>query len=281
MDSATIYTAVRDRYTTTALTSSSPNYTITAALAFGYSAADLSSIPADSNLGVSCGNPLALANLAAGETVVDLGCGAGFDCFLAARKVGVSGHVIGVDMNEDMLLKARTNAVRSGITNTTFLHSLITSLPLESASAHVVISNCVINLVPAAEKPLVFKEIFRILRPGGRLAVSDILTRKELPAMMKRDVALYVGCVAGASRREEYEGWMREAGFEEVVVVDAGVDLNVYTRAEDGGEGKEREGCCGAEKPAAGVVEGMKTSWRDVDLNEWAGSFKIFAVKSI
>ena len=262
MDSTTIYSAVKDRYTATVRAPSNPSYSNTVAQAFGYSASDLSSIPSEANLGVSCGNPLALANLKQGETVVDLGCGAGFDCFLAARKVGDEGMVIGVDMNEvrhlishhdvkyavlrcgqDMLSKARLNASRASITNTTFLSALITSIPLSNSTADVVISNCVINLVPVAEKPLVFKEIYRLLKPGGRLAISDILIKKDLSEQMKNDLALYVGCVAGASKKEEYEEWLVDAGFGEVVVVDAGVDLNVYTQTD--GEDDVGGSCCG------------------------------------
>ncbi|KAF2440183.1 putative ubiE/COQ5 methyltransferase [Karstenula rhodostoma CBS 690.94] len=279
MDSNTIAKAVEERYTASVSAPPNPSYTNAVAQAFGYSASDLCTIPSESNLGLSCGNPLALANLHNGETVIDLGCGAGFDCFLAARKVGEGGTVLGVDMNETMLAKARLNATKAGVYNTTFLLSRITAINLNDATADIVISNCVINLVPHNEKRLVFGEMFRLLKPGGRLAVSDILTKRELSEEMKRDVALYVGCVAGASTKEEYEVWLEEAGFGEVMIVDAGVDLNVYTRTGD--EGVAGEGCCGSRKTAASVIEGMKTEFRDVDLNQWAGSFKIFAVKGV
>jgi arsenite methyltransferase len=300
MDSTTIYNHVHTRYSATARTDSPTDHVQTVARAFGYSAEDLASIPSASNLGLSCGNPLALASLKQGETVVDLGCGAGFDVFLAAKKLGDKGRAIGVDMNEvakspsrallgwslthiqDMLAKARANASKSHTNNVSFVHSRITAINLPDESADVVISNCVINLVPDAEKHLVFKEMHRLLRPGGRLAVSDILTRKPLPGDMKRNVALYVGCVAGASSKEEYEKWLGEAGFEDVAIVDEGSDLNVWTRGEasgccDGGEVEEKEqACCNGErKEDGGVAEDMKRDLKEMDLNEWAGEKKL------
>ncbi|KAJ4300005.1 hypothetical protein N0V90_005253 [Kalmusia sp. IMI 367209] len=292
MDSTDVYTSVKDRYTATAMAPNNSSYSNNVAQAFGYSPSDLASIPAESNLGLSCGNPLALANLKEGETVIDLGCGAGFDCFLARRKVGPTGRVIGVDMNEDMLAKARRNAEESENGDVEFLSSRITRIALEDAMADVIISNCVINLVPHEEKHLVFREIFRLLKPGGRLAVSDILTKSELPEQMKSDVALYVGCIAGASKKEEYEAWLEGAAFREIVIVDAGADLNAYTRTDeevgvdrgccgpakpDTGElesaGKIRESneCCGSNKQDGSVIDGMKTNFKDVDLNKWAG----------
>jgi ubiquinone/menaquinone biosynthesis C-methylase UbiE len=257
---------------------------------------------------------------------VDLGSGAGFDVFLAARKVGSTGRAIGVDMNDDMLAKARLNASKSNITNTTFVKSQITAIDLPDESADVVISNCVINLVPEAEKPQVFSEVLRILKPGGRLAVSDILAKKEFTEKMRQDIALYVGCIAGASKKEAYESWMRKAGFQDITVVDAKSDLNVYTQTEGGEEmlgtgccenvvqeKTEKTGCCapkteapsccapkkevasccapkqeapsccvpsvGEGKDDPDVVNAMKTNYKDVNLNEWAGSYKIFAVK--
>ncbi|CAI6334437.1 unnamed protein product [Periconia digitata] len=307
-DQTAIYQNVKDRYTATALAPSQPAYGNAVAQAFGYSAEELASIPADSNLGLSCGNPLALANLQPGETVVDLGSGAGFDCFLAARKVGETGRVIGVDMNDDMLDKARRNATKAHIENVSFLHSRITDINLSSGTVDTVISNCVINLVPHDEKGGVFREMYRLLKVGGRLAISDILLKKDLPEQMKNDVALYVGCIAGASKKEEYETWLGQAGFKDVMVVDAETDLNVYTQTEDGEnvgsvccgpvEDKTKDvgsacckssetekkvsatGCCGSSKVDGGVVQDVKTSFRNVDLNEWAASYKIFAVKS-
>jgi arsenite methyltransferase len=178
-----------------------------------------------------------------------------------------------------MLTKARLNASKSRITNATFINSRITSINLPANSADVITSNCVINLVPSSEKHLVFREMYRILRPGGRVAISDILTKKPLPEELMKNVALYVGCVAGASRKEEYERWLEEAGFEDVMVVDAGSDLNVYTRGQEAGDnccggGKEKveTKCCGADtKEDGGVAADMKQDLKDLDLNEWAG----------
>lgn len=180
-----------------------------------------------------------------------------------------------------MLTKARSNAAKSGVRNVSFIESRITSIALPDASVDVVTSNCVINLVPDQEKHLVFKEMHRLLRPGGRVAVSDILTKKPLPDEMKKNVALYVGCVAGASSEEEYGRWLSEAGFKDVIIVDAGSDLNVYTKKDNGGccaevgEGKEVEpssSCCGASASGdGGVVGDMQRELKEVDLNEWAG----------
>ncbi|KAJ4363956.1 hypothetical protein N0V83_009409 [Neocucurbitaria cava] len=292
MDSTTIYDQVHSRYTATAqaAASSSSHHVDIVAQAFGYSTEDLASIPSGSNIGLSCGNPLALASLKESETVIDLGCGAGFDVFLAARKVGGKGKVVGVDMNADMLAKARLNASKSQINNVSFVHSRITAINLPDAAADVVISNCVINLVPHAEKHLVFKEMHRLLKPGGRVAVSDILTKKPLPEAMKNSVALYVGCIAGASSKQEYEGWLREAGFGNVLVVDAESDLNVYTRDEEQAccgpsiadeEGKQiQPSCCGQQTDVDGGVAGdMRRDLKDVDLNEWAADYKYKTAK--
>ncbi|KAH8748365.1 S-adenosyl-L-methionine-dependent methyltransferase, partial [Hyaloscypha sp. PMI_1271] len=162
---------------------------------FGYSAEDLAGIPEEANLGVSCGNPLAVAGLKAGETVIDLGSGAGFDVFQAARKVGPIGLSIGVDMSQDMLSRAEKNASKASITNVKFVLSPITKIPLESESANCIISNCVINLLQQDEKPVCFGEVYRLLKPGGRLAVSDILAKKEFTEELKSDMGLYVGCI--------------------------------------------------------------------------------------
>jgi len=145
---------------------------------------------------------------------VDLGSGAGFDVFMAARKVGDTGMAIGIDMSKDMLARARLNASKSSITNVRFVESKITHIDLPSYASNCVISNCVINLVPEQDKHLVFKEIFRILKPGGRVAVSDILAKKAFPDDMRASIALYVGCISGASMVKEYERYLRDAGFE-------------------------------------------------------------------
>jgi len=182
----------------------------------GYDQADLSAAPEGANLGLGCGNPIALASLKEGETVLDLGSGAGFDCFLAAGRVGPAGKVIGVDMTPEMLERARENARKDGIENVEFRLGDIESLPVEDGSVDVIISNCVINLAP--DKARVFKEAFRALKPGGRLMVSDIVLTRPLPDAVKNSVAAYIGCVAGASLKEDYLGAMRQAGFEGVTV---------------------------------------------------------------
>jgi arsenite methyltransferase len=181
------------------------------AQAYGYSAEDTGAVPQGSNLGLGCGNPIALASLRPGETVLDLGSGAGFDCFLAARAVGETGRVIGVDMTHEMLRKARANAAQGGYTQVEFRLGEIEHLPVADASVDAVISNCVINLSP--EKPQVFREAFRVLKPGGRLAVSDVVATAPFPSEVQHDLALRAGCVAGASLLDDLEGMLRDAGF--------------------------------------------------------------------
>jgi arsenite methyltransferase len=182
----------------------------------GYSESELNAVPDGSNLGLGCGNPIALASLKEGETVLDLGSGAGFDCFLAAGRVGKKGRVIGVDMTPEMLERARENARKDKIENVEFRQGDIEHLPVEDGSVDVIISNCVINLAP--DKGRVFREAFRVLKPGGRLMVSDIVLTKPLPDFVKNSVAAYIGCVAGATLKEDYLETMMQAGFEDVTV---------------------------------------------------------------
>jgi len=182
----------------------------------GYADADLSAAPEGANLGLGCGNPIALASLKEGETVLDLGSGAGFDCFLAADRVGKTGRVIGVDMTPEMVEKAADNARKDGVENVEFRLGDIEHLPVEDGSIDVIISNCVINLAP--DKGRVFQEAFRVLKPGGRLMVSDIVLTRPLPEVVRNSVSAYVGCVAGASLKEDYLGAMRQAGFVDVTV---------------------------------------------------------------
>jgi SAM-dependent methyltransferase len=182
----------------------------------GYSDAELASVPDGANLGLGCGNPQAIAAIRPGEVVVDLGSGAGFDCFLAARQVGDAGHVIGVDMTHEMLKKARDNAARIGAANVEFRLGELEHLPVADNTADVVISNCVINLVP--DKAQVLREAFRVLKSGGRLAVSDIINTIPLPAELRADPALLCGCLAGAAAAGHIEGWLSSAGFVDVRV---------------------------------------------------------------
>ncbi|WZH39203.1 S-adenosyl-L-methionine-dependent methyltransferase [Fusarium acuminatum] len=231
MNSEDIYAKVSERYGTAAK-GSDTKYSNTVAKAFGYSEEELASIPKDANLGLSCGTPLATATLREGEVVIDLGSGAGLDVFLSAKKVGPSGKAIGVDMNkasrrytlhqtrpntgcgQNMLAKAMSLKADRAMTNVEFVESRITNIALEDSIADCIISNCVINLVPHDEKQQVFNEIFRLLKPGGRVAISDILAKKPVSDNIKNSMALYVGCIAGASQVFEYEQYMRNAGFE-------------------------------------------------------------------
>jgi arsenite methyltransferase len=180
----------------------------------GYSVADTDAVPEGANLGLGCGNPQAIAALKPGETVLDLGSGAGFDTFLAARAVGPKGSVIGVDMTPEMVSKARKNQATGGYPNVEFRVGEIESLPVANDSVDAIISNCVINLSP--DKSRVFRESFRVLKPGGRLAISDVVALADIPAHLRKDWELYTGCVAGASTVAEIESWLRQAGFTEI-----------------------------------------------------------------
>ena len=177
----------------------------------GYSAAELAAAPEGADLGLGCGNPQAIAAMKPGETVLDLGSGAGFDCFLAARQVGPAGRVIGVDMTHEMLAKARANAAKVGAANVEFRLGEIEHLPVADDSVDVILSNCVINLVP--DKAQVFREAFRVLKPGGRLAISDVVNTAPLSAELAADRGLICGCVVGAAPAHQIEAWLKEAGF--------------------------------------------------------------------
>lgn len=182
----------------------------------GYSADDVTSVPQGANMGLGCGNPQAIAALKPGEVVLDLGSGGGFDCFLAARQVGEGGRVIGIDMTPAMLTKARANAQKGGYKNVEFRLGEIEHLPVADVSVDVIISNCVINLSP--DKRRVFADAYRVLKPGGRLAISDIVAFAELPAKMQQDMVLYTGCMAGASPIADIEAMLRDSGFTQIRV---------------------------------------------------------------
>ena len=292
---AEVTAVVREKYGNTARggLSSDDKGVRAVAEAFGYTAEELSSIPAEANMGLSCGNPTATANLRPGEVVVDLGSGGGLDVFLAAKKVGPAGKAIGIDMTPEMVELARRNAAKDGLTNVEFHLAAIDRLPLPDTSADVVISNCVINLAP--DKPAVFREVARVLKPGGRLAVSDIALKRPLPQEIAQDVMAYVGCIAGALLIDDYRRQLAQAGFADVVVVDAGADLNAYTKVEG------QSGCCSpaAAAPPAGRLAvaastccgpqpaGERTTVHDglaglldrYDVNEYAASVKVYATK--
>jgi arsenite methyltransferase len=187
-------------------------------LTLGYTEEQKAALPEGADLGLGCGNPLAHAALRPGETVLDLGAGAGVDCFLAARETGPAGRVIGVDMTPSMLEKARANAAKTGTTNVEFRLGEIEHLPVADASVDCIISNCVVNLSP--DKPQVFREALRALKPGGRMLLSDLVLTRPLSREMQQDVALYVGCIAGAALKDDYLAMIRQAGFAEVTVVE-------------------------------------------------------------
>jgi arsenite methyltransferase len=296
--SEAIIDAVRSRYGAVATSglSSEQDGVRAVAEAFGYSHEELASIPAGANLGLSCGNPIALAGLREGETVVDLGSGGGLDVFLAASKVGPLGRAIGIDMTPEMIELARRNAAKleGGASNVVFYQATIDQLPLGADTVDCVISNCVINLAP--NKKAVFREIARVLKPGGRLAVSDIALKRPLPPEVREDVPAYVGCIAGAITVEEYRQGLLEVGFGQVMIVDSGADLNAYAQVEGqagccspamGGtaESETRSlplanvgSCCG--DGAGGELHGgLKELLARFNVNDYAASVKVFAVK--
>ncbi|MDR3745303.1 MAG: arsenite methyltransferase [Acidobacteriaceae bacterium] len=255
--------------------------------AFGYTAEELRSIPAAANMGLSCGNPTATAHLRSGEVVVDLGSGGGLDVFLAAKMVGPEGRAIGIDMTPAMIERARTNAVAGGYANVDFFLSTIDRIPLPDASVDCVISNCVLNLAP--DKPAVFREIARVLKPGGRVAISDIALKQELPKEVAESMAAYVGCIAGALRIEEYRDGLLAADFQQVEIVDSGKDLNAYAKVENQSgccspamdESSAESCCCSKEKkPADALHTDLKMLLTQYDINTAAASVKVYAIKA-
>jgi SAM-dependent methyltransferase len=255
--------------------------------AFGYTAEELTSIPAEANMGLSCGNPTATAHLRPGEVVVDLGSGGGLDIFLSSKQVGPTGKAIGIDMTPAMIERARSNAEKGGYTNVEFHLASIDRLPLPDASVDCVISNCVINLAP--DKPAVFREVARVLKPGGRLAVSDIALKAELPEAIASSIAAYVGCIAGAIRIETYREELLKAGFEYVEILDSGADLNAYKKVEN------QAGCCSPAMDEASpftmvqeacctpspttLHDDLSSLLDSYDVNEAAASVKVYAIK--
>ncbi|MGB4592467.1 MAG: arsenite methyltransferase [Coriobacteriia bacterium] len=189
-----------------------------ASLALGYDPAELADIPAGADLGLGCGNPIVLADLQPGETVLDLGSGAGIDCFLAAKRVGPTGHVIGVDMTPEMIVRARANAAAAGLGTVEFRLGEIENLPVETGMVNAVISNCVINLVP--DKSRAFAESFRVLAPGGRFVVSDVVLQGEIPEGLRASITGYVACLSGAVLEWEYLAGLRDAGFVAIEILE-------------------------------------------------------------
>jgi arsenite methyltransferase len=278
---------VRSKYASVAASELSSEHAGVRAVAeaFGYSSEELASIPAEANMGLSCGNPTASAHLRPGETVVDLGCGGGLDVLLAAQKVGPTGKAIGIDMTAEMIDRARRNAAAQGLANVAFHLSTIDKLPLPDASVDCVISNCVINLAP--DKAAVFREVYRVLKPGGRLAVSDIALKRPLPDELARNIMAYVGCIAGAVLIADYERDLRDAGFEAIQVVDTGKDLNAYAKVENqsaccappmSSDSSLSAGssCCGTQES---VHESLAKLLREYDVNDFAASVQVYALR--
>jgi arsenite methyltransferase len=285
MPNETVVDQVREKYGSVARSGLSGAHAgvRSVAEAFGYSAEELASVPVEANMGLSCGNPTATANLRPGEVVVDLGSGGGLDVFLAAKKVGPTGKAIGIDMTQDMINRARAGATKLGITNAEFHVAAIDKLPMPDASADVIISNCVINLAP--DKPAVLREIFRVLKPGGRVSVSDIALKKPLPPEIGSDLMAYVGCIAGAVLIEDYVHDLTAAGFSAVQVVDTKKDLNAYAKVSGqlGCCTPDPAGssiCCTTSAPAdATVHSGLAELLKKHDVNEYAASVQVYAIK--
>jgi arsenite methyltransferase len=284
-----IQDAVKSKYGATASSGLSSDHAGVRAVAeaFGYSAAELASIPAEANMGLSCGNPTATANLRPGEVVVDLGCGGGLDVFLAAAKVGPDGKAIGIDMTAEMIALAQRNAAKAKCNNVEFHQARIDELPLASSSVDCVISNCVINLAP--DKAAVFREIARVLKPGGRLAASDIALKKPLPPELGDDLMAYVGCIAGAIMMEDYRRQLQEAGFAAIEVIDTKADLNAYAKVENQaaccapppstGLTMIQSGCCAPAPGSDGLHARLLDLLTRYNVNDYAASVRVYALK--
>jgi SAM-dependent methyltransferase len=225
-------------------TSASP----AASCSMGYSEAELASLPEGADLGLGCGNPQAIAAMRPGEVIVDLGSGAGIDCFLAAQQVGPTGRVIGIDMTHEMLAKARANAERVGATNVEFRLGEIEHLPIADNTADVVISNCVLNLVP--DKAQVYREMFRVLKPGGRIAIADVVNTAPMPAELASDASLLWACLAGAATTRQIEDWLGTAGFTDIRIT---IKPDSRELVESWAPGRGLEDCV-----ASATIEGRK-----------------------
>lgn len=313
MDVTTVYETVNSRYSSIATSATLDEEIISQnsriASSFGYSEEELAKLPTGANLGLSCGNPLAVAHLKPSEVMVDLGSGGGLDCLIAANQMiqaepMPTGKVYGIDRSEAMIALASKNVAKANLPGelVELVRAPISDIPLPASTADLVVSNCVINLVPDEDKPQVFREIHRILKPGGRVAISDLLAKKPLPDHIRRDAALLVGCVAGASLVDDYRRWIEEAGFQEdsIVFVDTKKDLNVYHEAgslavccgtdSEGGEGST---CCSTaaiprtDDKTCGDETGDAESCCIVDqaarckvnFNVWVASYQIYAIK--
>ncbi|KAG2337698.1 S-adenosyl-L-methionine-dependent methyltransferase [Suillus weaverae] len=274
-----VVSAVCDAYNSIAREGAHAAYAEAVAEAFGYTTEQLRSIPAESHMGLGCGNPVAVASVKEGETVLDLGSGAGIDVLLAAQKVGPKGQAIGLDMSTDMVNRARKNAFKQGYRppQVVFIQTKLTeSLPVATASVDCIVSNCVINLLPDAGKAALLKECYRILKPGGRLVVDDIIAKKLLPDTIRSDLSAYIGCISGALQLEQYRSLLKHAGFTDALFVDTGGDLEIYKFAEPTRGGAPSSSpstkCCAATtSPLPQTTIG--------NLNEWAASYQIYAKK--
>ncbi|KAJ6492240.1 S-adenosyl-L-methionine-dependent methyltransferase [Mycena sanguinolenta] len=293
---------VNEAYSAIAKAGAAATYASEVAQSFGYTLEQLESIPKDSHMGLGCGNPTVTATLKPGETVLDLGSGGGIDIFLAASKIGLEGKAIGLDMSADMIKRARVNAAKRNLfpPNVSFVQCLLTeTLPIESNSIDCVLSNCVINLLPQSGKIHIFKEIYRVLKPGGRLVLDDIIAKVELPSHIRDDITQYISCIGGAIQVHEYNEIMKSAGFKDSVFVDSLADLNVYVLAADATSATSA--CCGGSSPGNSVKTADANLSADsppspccgsslvntatsaeipnINLNQWAASYQIYAMK--
>ncbi|TFK33855.1 S-adenosyl-L-methionine-dependent methyltransferase [Crucibulum laeve] len=271
-----IVKAVNDAYSAKAKVGTTTTYAKNVAESFGYTEEELKSIPDEAHLGLSCGNPVATANIKEGEVVLDLGSSGGIDVFLAASKVGPTGQAIGLDMSTDMINLARKNANKQNLLppRVSFVQTLLTEdLPVVSDSVDVILSNCVINLLPLAGKAKVLKEAHRVLKPGGRIVLDDIVAKEPLPENVRNDLSAYVGCISGAIELNEYKKLLEDAGFKNSLFVDTKSNLNVYYTAGSSTD-KSTIGCC-SPAPKSESVNAPPS----FDANLWVASYQIYATK--